>query len=102
MLLWHGIEAMFEALLFTGLVILPLGLIALGTAMLDAPGYGTRISRTTVALGIVGLAAATAVVVGVPDMAGVGVLALIGFHLSAGWKTHRLATAPHPRMAAGA
>jgi hypothetical protein len=95
-LLWHGIDAIFNALLYTGLVILPLGLIALGKAMLDAPGYGTRISRTTVALGVVGLAAATAVLVGVTDMVVIGgVFALIGFHFSAGWKTHRLATAPH-------
>jgi hypothetical protein len=92
MLLWHGIEAMFDALLFTGLVILPMGLIALGTGMLDAPGYGTRISRTTVALGVTGLAAATAVVAGAPGIiAAVGVFALIGFHLAAGWKTQRLA-----------
>jgi uncharacterized protein DUF4386 len=100
-LLWHGIEAMFDALLFTGLVILPLGLIALGTAMLRAPDYGKRIGRTTVALGVTGLAAATAVVVGVPAMGAVGVLALIGFHLALGWKIHRLARAPHSRMLAG-
>ncbi|MDQ3974089.1 MAG: hypothetical protein M3276_07115 [Actinomycetota bacterium] len=97
-LLWQGIEAVFEALLFTGLAILPLGLIALGTAMLDAPGHGTRISRTTVALGVIGLAAATAAVVGLPSiMVAVGVFALIAFHFSAGWETHRLARAPHRR-----
>ena len=85
---------MFDALLFTGLVILPLGLIALGTAMLGTPDYGKRIGRTTVALGVAGLAAATAVLVGVPAMGAVGVFALIGFHLILGWKTHRLARAP--------
>ncbi len=94
MLVWHGIVATFEALLYTGLVVLPLGLIALGKAMFAAAGYGPRIGGTTVALGV-GLAAATAVLVGVTDMAAVGVFALIGFHLSAGWKTHRLARAPH-------
>jgi hypothetical protein len=82
---------MFDALLFTGLVILPLGLIGLGVAMLGAPGYGTRLGTTTVGLGVVGLAAATAVLVGVPAMGAVGVLTLIGFHLTAGWKTHRQA-----------
>jgi hypothetical protein len=102
MLLWHGIEAMFDALLFTGLVIVPLGLVALGVAMLGAPGYGTCIGRTTVALGVTGLTAATAVLVGVPAMGALGVFALIGFHLTAGWKTHRLARTPHPRMVAGA
>jgi hypothetical protein len=93
---------MFDALLFTGLVILPLGLIALGVAMVGAPGYGKRIAATTVGLGAVGLAAATAVLVGVPAMGFVGVLTLIGFHLTAGWKTHRLAREPHPRMVADA
>jgi vacuolar-type H+-ATPase subunit I/STV1 len=102
MLVWHGIEAMFDALLFTGLVILPLGLIALGAAMLGAPGYGKRMGRTTVALGVAGLAAATAVLVGVPSMAAVGVFALIGFHLTLGWKTHKLARAPHSRTLADA
>lgn len=102
-LLWHGIAAMFDALLFAGLVILPLGLIALGTAMLGAPGYGTRIGRTTVALGVTGLAAATAVVLGVPAaMGALGVFALIGFHLILGRNTLKLARAPHPRMVAGA
>ncbi len=100
-LVWHGIEAMFDALLFTGLVILPLGLIALGTAMLGAPDYGKRIGGTTVALGVAGLAAAAAVLVGVPAMGAVGVFALIGFHLTLVWKTHRLARAPHSRMFAG-
>lgn len=91
-LVWHGIQAMFEALLYTGLVILPLGLIALGKAMLDAPGYGKRIAATALGLGVVGFAAATAVVVGIPSIiAAVGVFALMGFHLSAGWKTHSLA-----------
>ncbi len=41
--------------------------------------------------------AATAVLVGVTDMVAIGVFALMGFHLAAGWKTHRLARAPHPR-----
>jgi len=99
-LLWHGIDAMFEAPLYTGLVVLPLGIIGLGAAMLGTPGYGKRLGMPTVALGVVGLAAATAV--GVPAMAALGVLALIGFHLTAGWKTHRQARTPHPRMVAGA
>jgi hypothetical protein len=101
-LLWHGIEAMFDALLYTGLVIVPLGLIALGTAMFGAPDFGKRIGSTTVALGVAGLVAATAVLVGVPDMAAVGVVVLIGFHLTLGWKTHRLAGTADPRMVADA
>ena len=96
-LLWHGIEAVFDALLFTGLAIVPLGLIALGTAMRGAPDYGKRIGGITVALGTAGLAAATAVLVGVPAMAAVGVFALIGFHFTLGLKSHKLAQADGSR-----
>ena len=83
-LLWLGIEAVFEALLYTGLVILPLGLIALGTAMFGASGYGPRLGGATLAFGVAGLAAAAAVLAGATDMAALGVLALIGFHLLLG------------------
>lgn len=87
MVLWTGIEAMFDALVYTGLVILPLALLALGAAVRREPGYGTRIATSTVALGLAGLAAAGAALLGAPDMAAVGVFALIGFHLTLGWNT---------------
>ncbi len=93
LLVWHGIHAMFEALLVTGLVIVPIGLIAFGGAMLDAPDFGTRIGRTTVGLGVAGLAAATALLVQDSLIAAVGVFALIGFHLILGRKTLKLARA---------
>lgn len=93
-LLWHGIDAMFNALLVTGLVILPIGLIAIGTAMLGAPEYGKRMGAMTVALGVAGLAAATVLVVEDSPIAALVVFALTAFHLALGWKTHRLASAP--------
>lgn len=103
-LVWHGIYAMFvDALLFTGLAIVPLGLIPLGAAMLRDPGYGKAAGRTTIALGAAGLAAATVVLVGGPDIgAAVGVFALIGFHLAVGWRTHRLAGTTRSTMLTGA
>jgi hypothetical protein len=102
-LLWHGIAAMFDALLFTGLAIIPLGLFPLGAAMLRDPGYGTSMGRTTIALGAATLAAAIAVVVGIPAPIGaVGVLALIGFHLTLDWRTHRLAGTTRSTMLTGA
>jgi hypothetical protein len=99
-LLWHGTDTIFNALLFTGLVILPLSVLALGTAMLGAPGYGTRIGTATVALGVTGLAAAIAVLVGVPAMGALGVIALVVFHLAAGRTTLRLARLPNPERVA--
>jgi hypothetical protein len=101
-LLWQATYGILDALLVTGLVILPLGLITLGKAMLDAPSFGNRIGRTTVALGVTGLAAATALLLEVSPIAIVGVFALIVFHLILGVKIHRLARAPQSRMVAGA
>jgi hypothetical protein len=83
-LLWQATYGMLDALLVTGLVILPMGLTTLGTAMPGAPGFGKRIGRTTVALGVTGLAAATALLVDVSPIAIVGVFALIVFHLTLG------------------
>ena len=93
LLIWHGIDAMFHALLVTGLVILPMGLIAFGRAMLDAPDFGTRIGRTTMGLGVAGFAAASTLLVEDSLIAAVVVFALIAFHLILGRKTLKLARA---------
>jgi hypothetical protein len=93
-LLWQATQGIFDALLVTGLVILPMGLIALGAAMLGAPAFGKRMGRTTVALGAVGLAAASALVVDVSPLGVLGVFALIVFHLVLGWKVQKLSRAP--------
>ncbi len=76
--------------------------MALGVAMRGALEYGRRMASSTVALGVAGLAAAGAVLVGVPDMAAVGVFALIGFHLTLGWRTLKLARGFNSRKLAGA
>lgn len=89
-LVWQGVSAMFDALLYTGLVVLPLGLLALGKAMFSSPDYGMRLGRTTLALGVTGLGAAAAVLVGFPALAGVGVLVLTAFHLGLGRRTYGL------------
>jgi hypothetical protein len=71
-------------------------------AMLGAPDFGTRIGRTTVGLGVAGLAAATTLLVQDSAIAAVGLFALIGFHLILGRKTLKLARTPHPRMVTAA
>jgi hypothetical protein len=91
LLVWHGIFAVFEALLVTGLFIVPMGLIAFGRAMFGAPDFGARLGRTTVGLGLAGLAAACTLLVQNSMIAAVGVFALIGFHFIAGCRTYSLA-----------
>jgi hypothetical protein len=95
LLVWHGIYAMLvDTLLATGLLIVPMGLIAFGRAMFGAPDFGARLGRTTVGLGLAGLAAAATLLVQASAIAAVGVFALIGFHLILGRKTIKLAASP--------
>ena len=95
-LVWQATQGIFDALLVTGLVIVPMGIVALGLAMPAAPGFGRRVGRIIVALGAVGLASAAASLVEVSSLGVLGVLALVVFHLVLGWKVHRLARAPRP------
>jgi hypothetical protein len=92
-LLWQANQGMFDALLLVGLLVMPVGVILLGLAMRRDPAFGKVAGNVSVALGVVGLAAATVVLVDpLSAVAALGVFALIGFHLVAGWKTYRLST----------
>jgi hypothetical protein len=92
-LLWQANQAMFDALLLVGLLVMPLGVILFGLAMRQDPAFGKVAGNVSVALGVVGLAAATAMLVDPRSGdAALGVIALIGFYLVAGWKTYRLST----------
>jgi len=97
-LMWQATQGIFDALLVTGLFVLPIGLIALGVAMLGAPAFGKGVGRTSVALGLVGAGAASALLVDVSAIGAVGVFALIVFHLVLGWKVHRRSSAPRARL----
>jgi hypothetical protein len=93
-LLWQANAAMFDALLLVGLLVMPVGVILFGIAMRQDTAYGKVAGSISVALGVVGLAAAMVMLVDpLSAAAALGVFALIGFHLVAGWKTYRLATA---------
>src|SRR6266540_4246455 len=70
-------------------------LLALGVARLEAPAFGRRLGGATVALGVTGIGAASAILLDpVSPIAAVGFLALIVFHLILGWKVYRLSNSP--------
>lgn len=93
-LLWQATQGIFDALLIVGLTILPIGLIALGVAMLEAPAFGKGFGRMSVGLGVAGVVAAAVLLVDPHSpIAVVGVFALIIFHLVIGWKVHNLSRA---------
>lgn len=100
MLLWQANQGMFDALLLVGLLVMPVGVILLGLAMRRDPAFGKGAGNVSVALGVVGLAAATVMLVDpLSAVAALGVFTLIGFHLVAGWKTYRLSTTTQPQAA---
>jgi Domain of unknown function (DUF4386) len=92
-LLWQANQAMFDALLLVGLLVMPVGVVLFGLAMRQDLAFGKIAGNASVALGVVGLAAAPLMLVDpLSPVAALGIFALIGFHLVAGWKTYRLST----------
>jgi hypothetical protein len=84
---WQGTQAIATMLLVTGLAILPIGVIALGAAMLRSPGFGRGAGWISIALGVIGLAVATVLVVDpLSPVAVIGFVAVICFHAVVGWR----------------
>src|SRR5918994_988341 len=94
-LMWQATEGIFDALFGVGLVLVPMGFIALGVAMLGVPAFGKGFGGVSVVLGAVGVVAASVLLVDpLSPSAFVGVLALIVLHLVVGWKLYTLSRAP--------
>ncbi len=94
-LLWQATQGMLDALLVTGLLLLPIALIALGVAMLGTPAFGKAFGGVSVVLGVLGVAAAVAVVIDTGFLfAAVVMLALLVFHIALGWKVYSLSRSP--------
>lgn len=90
---WHAVQGVMNALLVTGLVVLPLAIIGLGMAMRGAVGFGRRIGALGVALGSAGFGAAVVLLVDpLSPIAVIGFLALIAFHAATGWTLQRIGT----------
>jgi len=101
-LVWQATQGIFNALLVVGLLLLPIGLSALGMAMLRAPAFGKGFGGGSVVLGVFGVAAACVLLVDpLSPSAVVGVFALIVFHLILGWKVYSLARVPSGVLKSG-
>ncbi len=89
-LLWLATYGIFEALLAVGFLLLQIGVIVLGVAMIGAPAFGKGFGGASVVLGVVGVVATSTMLVVSSPIVAVGVLALIVFHLVLGWKVYSL------------
>jgi hypothetical protein len=90
-IVWQATQGIFDALLFVGLVLLPIGVIGLGMAMRGTPAFGKRLGAVGIGLGAIGVVAATVVLIDpLSPIAAIGFFALIAFHLVTGWKVYSL------------
>jgi magnesium-transporting ATPase (P-type) len=90
-LVWQATWGIFDAMLYVGFFVVPIGLIALGVAMLGTPAFGKGFGWVSVVLGVVGLVAAVLQMVDPSSMIGAGsYFACLIFYLVLGWKVYSL------------
>ena len=94
-LMWQGVWGTIDVMVYIGFFVIPLGLFALGAAMLSAPAFGKGYGWLTMVLGAIGFAAAMYQMVDTASMASFGsYLAYIVFYLVLGWKLYSLSRGP--------
>ena len=97
---WHGAQSVFDTMLTTGVLLVPIGIVLLGVAMRSAPAFGPRLTWLSLGLGTVGIVgAAIAVVVPGSAFSAFSVLAIMVFHLSTGWRTFALGSKKNTDLA---
>ena len=88
---WYGAQSVFDTMLTTGVLLVPIGIVLLGVAMRRTPAFGFRLSVLSIGLGTVGVIGAAIAVVDPGSVASaLSVLAITVFHLSIGWRTLKL------------
>ncbi len=93
-ILWQTIRGIFDAMLYVGFFVVPIGIIVLGVGMLGAPAFGKGFGRVIVVLGGIGLVAAVLQIVAPSSMIGMGsYFAILISCLVLGWKVYSLSKA---------
>jgi hypothetical protein len=93
-LLWQATWGVFDAMLYVGFFVVPIGLIVLGVGMLGAPAFGKGLGGVIVVLGVVGLVAAALQMVDPSSPIGMGsFFAFLISYLILGWKVYSLSRA---------
>jgi len=94
-LLWQATQGIFDAMLYVGFFVVPIGLIALGVAMLGTQAFGKGFGGLSVVLGVVGVVAGVLQFADPSSMIGAGsFFAILIFFLVLGWKAYSLSRIP--------
>ncbi len=91
-----SILGMVDALVVTGLVLVPIGMVFLGLAMMGTLAYGKALGWMTVVFGLAGIVAAVMILIEPSELAAVGIFALILFNMIVGWRTFSLTISDLP------
>lgn len=89
---WQAIQGWVDAMVVTGLVLAPIGMVLFGVAMRRHPDLDGWPAWLSMALGLAGLVSAAMGLVEAGDILAIGIFALVFFHLIIGWRTFRLAS----------
>ena len=88
---WHAAQSVFDTMLITGVLLVPIGIVLFGVAMRSASAFGSRLAMVTIGLGVLGIVGATvAVIVPGSAFAAAAVLVIVVFNLVVGRRTLRL------------
>jgi len=84
---WHGAQSVFDTMLATGVLLVPIGIVLLGLAMRRSPDFGARLAMVAFGLGGLGtIGAVIAIIDPASDASAASVLAIVAFHLISGWR----------------
>jgi len=71
-ILWQAVRGIFDAMLYVGFFVIPVGLIILGKGMFASPSLGKVVSGVIIAVGLIGLTAAILEMIDPASVTGVG------------------------------
>ena len=94
-LMWQATWGMFNAMLYVGFFVVPIGIFILGVAMLGSPAFGKGIGVASLVIGGLGLVAAVLQMADPASMVGVvSFFAIVIFCFVLGWKVYGLSRVP--------
>jgi hypothetical protein len=94
-LMWQATWGIFDAMLYVGFIVVPIGLGLLGVAMFAAPAFGKGFGGVTLVLGLAGLVAAIIQMVDPASAIGAGsYFACLILYFALGWKVYSVSKAP--------